>query len=120
MSELQEAGITPGFTVAGNVQLVLRESLLPRVLDMGARTIEQSLLLFGGLWGPFCLECVIDRDLNIYVFEISARIVAGTNLYTQGSPYSYLQYGPGMSMGRRIAMEIRKAIEQDKLDKVIS
>ncbi len=119
MSELMDAGITPGFTVAGNVQLVLRESVLPRVLDMGARTVEESIKLFGGLWGPFCLECIIDKELNIYAFEISARIVAGTNIAVPESAYSaFIQ--PGLTTGRRIAQELKLAAKKGKLDEVLS
>ncbi len=72
-----------------------------------------------GLFGPFCLEMIVTPDLEFYVFEISARIVAGTNPYINGSPYTDLRYDEPMSTGRRIAREIKTAIEQDKLDMVI-
>ena len=117
--ELAEAGIVPGFTVTGNVQLVLRESLLPKVLDMGAKAVEESIKLFGGLWGPFCLECVIDKNLNIYAFEISARIVAGTNIAVPESAYSdFIQ--PDLTTGRRIAQEIKNAAKKGRLDEVLT
>lgn len=115
--ELEKNGITPGFTVVGNVQLVLRESLLPRVLEMGADAVKKSLKLFGGLWGPFCLECIIDKNLNIYVFEISARIVAGTNIAVPNSPYSaFIQ--EDLTTGRRIAQEIKQAAKLGKLKEI--
>jgi 5-formaminoimidazole-4-carboxamide-1-(beta)-D-ribofuranosyl 5'-monophosphate synthetase len=59
--------------------------------------------------GPFCLEGVCDALGNFVTFEFSARIVAGTNLYIMGSPYSCLIYDDPMSMGRRIALEIKNA-----------
>ena len=37
-----------------------------------------------------------------------------------GSPYSYLTYGKPMSMGRRIAVEIKNAIEREELEKIIT
>ena len=68
---------------------------------------------------PFCLETVVTDKLEIKVFEISARIVAGTNLFISGSPYSdFIQ--PGLSTGRRIAQEIKMAIEEDKLDEILT
>ena len=73
-----------------------------------------------GLFGPFCLETVLTPDEDIKVFEISARIVAGTNPYTHGSPYTWLRYNEPMSTGRRIAREIRTAIEQDRLKEVLA
>ncbi len=118
-SELEQAGIAPGFTVTGNIQLVLRESLLPKVMDMGAKVVETSLKLFGGLWGPFCLECIIDKDLNIYVFEVSARIVAGTNIAVPNSPYSaFIQ--DDLTTGRRMAQEIKAAAKLGKLNAILT
>jgi 5-formaminoimidazole-4-carboxamide-1-(beta)-D-ribofuranosyl 5'-monophosphate synthetase len=73
----------------------------------------------GGLIGPFCLETIITPELEIYVFEISARIVAGTNPYVSGSPYADLRYDVPMSTGRRVAREIKNAIKSDKLEKVL-
>jgi 5-formaminoimidazole-4-carboxamide-1-(beta)-D-ribofuranosyl 5'-monophosphate synthetase len=35
------------------------------------------------------------------------------------SPYAYLKYGEGMYMGRRIAREIRNAIANNELEKVV-
>jgi 5-formaminoimidazole-4-carboxamide-1-(beta)-D-ribofuranosyl 5'-monophosphate synthetase len=58
--------------------------------------------------------------MEIKVFEFSGRIVAGTNIYVYGSPYSYLYWSEPMSTGRRIAREIRLAIERSALDKVLT
>jgi 5-formaminoimidazole-4-carboxamide-1-(beta)-D-ribofuranosyl 5'-monophosphate synthetase len=87
---------------------------------MGERVVKVSQKLEpDGLFGPFCLETIVTPDLEFYVFEISARIVAGTNPYVGGSPYADLRYDEPMSTGRRIAREIKLAIEQDKLKKVL-
>jgi 5-formaminoimidazole-4-carboxamide-1-(beta)-D-ribofuranosyl 5'-monophosphate synthetase len=72
-----------------------------------------------GIIGPFCLETVITDTLEIYTFEISARIVAGTNIGIGTSPYAYLRYGENMYMGRRIAVEIKEAQNEDKLQMVL-
>ncbi|HEV8359047.1 MAG TPA: formate--phosphoribosylaminoimidazolecarboxamide ligase [Candidatus Thermoplasmatota archaeon] len=115
--ELEEMGIHPTFVVTGNFPLVMRESLLPEALDMGARVVERAKELFGGLWGPFCLETVITDQLQFKVFEVSARIVAGTNPYISGSPYSDL-VEPGMSTGRRMAKEIAYAVKLEALPRI--
>ena len=119
IAELEELGIHPTFVVTGNIPIVMRESLLPRVFEMGEAVIEKSLKLFGGLIGSFCLETVVTEDLEFKVFEISARIVAGTNPYISGSPYSEL-IQPDMSTGRRIAQEIKYATKQNSLDKILT
>ncbi len=117
-----EMGLKPPLSLWGNIPLVLRESLLPRVLDYGIRFVEETRRsLPPGVIGPFSLEGgVIDDEANIRIFEFSGRIVAGTNLYIDGSPYSYLYWSEPMSMGRRIAREIRMAIEKDSLDRVVT
>jgi 5-formaminoimidazole-4-carboxamide-1-(beta)-D-ribofuranosyl 5'-monophosphate synthetase len=86
---------------------------------MGEKVVEKSLELFGGMIGPFCLECIVTDNLNVKVFEISSRIVAGTNPFISGSPYSDL-LEPGVSTGRRIAQEIRLAKDQNRLGEILS
>ena len=119
IQELEELGIHPTFVVTGNIPIVMRESLLPKVLQMGESVVEKSLELFGGIIGSFCLETVVTEDLEFKVFEISARIVAGTNPYISGSPYSEL-IQPNLSTGRRIAQEIKYANKKKMLDKILS
>ncbi len=118
-TELAEAGIYPTFVVTGNLPLMVRESLLPRIFEMGEQVVEKSLELFGGMIGPFCLEAVVTDSLELKVFEISARIVAGTNLYISGSPYSDL-VDEKLSTGRRIGREIKMAGDTNQLSEVIS
>lgn len=117
--ELLRAGIRPTFVVTGNVPVVLRESLLPKAFDLAARIVERSIELFGGMVGPFCVEGIMTEELEFKVFEISTRIVAGTNLFISGSPYAdFIE--PGLSTGRRIAQELRRAQEAGRLDEVLS
>jgi len=109
----------PSFNVIGNSPMVLRESLLDSVYEMGESFVEASKrLVRPGMNGPFCIEGVYDENAEFTTFEFSARIVAGTNIYTDGSPYSTLLYDEPMSMGRRIAREIRLADESGRLDMV--
>lgn len=116
---LRELELYPTFVVTGNMPVVLRESLLPKAFDMGERTVEKSIDLFGGMIGPFCLETIVTDQLEFKVFEISTRIVAGTNLFISGSPYADM-LEPGMSTGRRIAREIRIAQKSGRLHEVLS
>ncbi len=118
-STLVGVKVEPRFTVIGNESAVLRESLVKEVMEMGAGAVESSYRLFGGLPGPFCIETVCTDDLKFYVMEISARIVAGTNLYPMGSPYTCYSYDEPMSTGRRIAREIKLAAKRDLLDRIV-
>lgn len=115
-----DLNIESSYNIMGNLPVVIRESLLPEIFAMGQKVVEVSKTLEpGGLTGPFCLETIVTPELEFYVFEISARIVAGTNPYTHGSPYSDLRYSEPMSTGRRIAREIKTAIETDRLSEVL-
>jgi 5-formaminoimidazole-4-carboxamide-1-(beta)-D-ribofuranosyl 5'-monophosphate synthetase len=123
-----DVGIRTSYTITGNIPLVIRESILPEVFTMGENVVKESMKLtcsktnedlVKGLYGPFCLEAIIDPELRFYVFEISARIVAGTNPYTNGSPYTWLKYNEPMSTGRRIARDIKQAIESDRLAEIL-
>jgi len=113
--------VDPSYVVVGNSPLVLRESMLPEAYSMGEKVVKKSQELINpqGLFGPFCLETIITPDQKFYVIEISARIVAGTNLFIEGSPYSDLLYNEPMSTGKRIAREIKNAIKENRLKEVL-
>lgn len=120
-SEQLEIEANPTYTIVGNFPIVLRESLLPEFLRMGENVHRKAKELAPpGIIGPFCLETVVTDDLKIYTFEISARIVAGTNVGIGTSPYAYLRYGADMYMGRRIALELKEARAQGRLQDVLA
>ena len=109
----------PSFNVIGNSPLVLRESLLDEVYTMGENFVEAAKRIVApGMNGPFCIEGVYDENAKFTSFEFSARIVAGSNIYMDGSPYYTLLFNESMSMGKRIAREIKTASESNQLDKV--
>ena len=119
-SEQLQIGLNPTYTIVANIPMTVRESLLPEILRMGdevARVSED--IARPGIIGPFCLETVITDDLRIFTFEISARIVAGSNVGIGTSPYAYLNYNEGMYVGKRIAREIKYGIEKKELEKII-
>ena len=109
----------PSFNVIGNSPIILRESLLDEVYAMGDNFVEASKRMVApGMNGPFCIEGVYDENANFTSFEFSARIVAGTNIYMDGSPYYSLLFNEPMSMGKRIAREVKNAKETKQLDKI--
>jgi 5-formaminoimidazole-4-carboxamide-1-(beta)-D-ribofuranosyl 5'-monophosphate synthetase len=109
------------YTITGNQRVTLRESLLPDIFKMGKGAVEAAQeLIPPGIIGPFALETFYHPNTGFTVFEISGRIVAGTNPFGTGSEYSIWTYGKPVSTGRRIAMEIKSAIESKELDKIVS
>jgi 5-formaminoimidazole-4-carboxamide-1-(beta)-D-ribofuranosyl 5'-monophosphate synthetase len=119
--EQMEMNEVPSFNVIANSPLVLRESLLSEVYSMGERFVDAAKRnVSPGMNGPFCIEGVYDADAKFHSFEFSARIVAGTNIFMEGSPYSTLLYDEPMSMGRRIAREIKNAESSNQIDKIVT
>ncbi|MBD3388680.1 MAG: DUF1297 domain-containing protein [Candidatus Altiarchaeales archaeon] len=113
--------ISPTFSIVGNFPMVLRESLLDEIFDIGEKIVKESEKLAPpGLIGAFCLEAIIKEDLEIIAFEISSRIVAGCNALIGSSPYTYLMYNEPMYMGKRIAREIKEAVKEDKLKELVT
>ena len=109
----------PSFNVIGNSPLVLRESLLDEVYTMAENFVKASAKLVPpGMNGPFCIEGVYDENAQFSAFEFSARIVAGTNIFMNGSPYTSLIFDEPMSMGRRIAREIKEADTNNQLKNI--
>lgn len=113
--------IEPSFEVVANIPMAVRESMLADAVSMAESVVKTSQRLMSpkGLFGPFCLEAIITSTEEIYIIEISARIVAGTNCFIDGSPYTYLNYDEPMSTGRRIAREIKNAVRKNKLKEVL-
>ncbi len=112
--------IDPSYKVVGNQPLIARESLLPQILESGDKLKQASLKLFPpGLIGPFCIELALTSE-EIIAFEFTSRIVAGTTLYTGGSPYSQMLFNEEMSMAKRIAREIKMAMGQRRLQEFIT
>jgi len=109
------------YTVTGNQPVVVRESLLPDIIGFGVKIVEASVKLFPpGIIGAFCLETIYHPSRGFVVFEVSARIVAGTNVYASGSQYSQFSYSEPMSMGRRIAREMAVSVAKGRLSDIVS
>ena len=122
LRDLREMNIEPSFVVTGNIPVVLRESLLPEAFRMAEGAVAASFDLEDnsrGMIGPFCLETIVNDALEFRVFEISARIVAGSNPFISGSPYSEM-IESNFSTGRRISRCIRLSAESGRLMEILS
>ncbi|MCK9151497.1 formate--phosphoribosylaminoimidazolecarboxamide ligase [Methanobacterium alcaliphilum] len=116
-----DIGLDPSYVITGNHPVVIRESLLPQVFDIGDKLVDAAKkLVKPGMNGPFCLQTMCTDNLEIVTFEMSARTDGGTNTFMNGSAYSYLLFGEEMSMGQRIAREIKNAIKTDQLEDLIT
>lgn len=114
--------LTPEYTVCGHNSATLRESLLEEAFALAEKYIEAARKYYDpGVIGPFCLQTCVDKDLNFYIYDVAPRVGGGTNVHMSvGHPYGNTTWRKPMSTGRRMAFEIRRAIETGQLDKIIT
>jgi 5-formaminoimidazole-4-carboxamide-1-(beta)-D-ribofuranosyl 5'-monophosphate synthetase len=115
--ELEES-----YVEVGHEPATIRESLLESIFEIGYRFVETcSKLVPLGIIGSFSLQLIITSDLDLVVYDVSTRIGGGTNAYMGvGSRYSKLYFRRPISIGRRIAIELREAWDQGRLDEVVT
>ncbi|MBC7129140.1 MAG: formate--phosphoribosylaminoimidazolecarboxamide ligase family protein [Thermoplasmatales archaeon] len=118
---LPEKQKIPEYTVCGHNSATIRESLLEKAFLLGEKFVEACKKYYGGIIGPFCLQTCIDKDLNFYIYDVAPRIGGGTNIHMAvGHPYGNSLWRKNMSSGRRVALEIKMAIENDKIEKIVT
>lgn len=107
---------------AGHIAVTVLESLLEDAFAMGERFVKATQeLVAPGVIGPFGLQTVIipgPPKKEIIVFDISPRMPGSPGIFA--TPYSGYLYGENISMGKRVAMEIKEAIESDKLNDILT
>ncbi len=104
----------------GHTPASIRESLLEKVISMGDKFVAAVKKVYApGIIGPFSLQSVITKDLEMIVYDVSLR-VPGNPIVATTSPYTKYQYGTTFGIGRRIAMEINKARDEDRLDEIVT
>ena len=112
----------PEMTVVGHNTATVRESLLETAFELGEKFIDAAQEHYDpGVIGPFCLQTCIDKDMNYAIYDVAPRLGGGTNVHVNvGHPYGNALWRKPMSSGRRIAMELRRAAEQDRLLEVLT
>jgi len=114
--------ILPEYTVCGHNSATIRESLLEKVFKLAEKFVEASKEHYPpGIIGPFTLQTCVDKDLNFYIYDVAPRTGGGTNVHVwMGHPYGNALWRKNMSTGRRIAMEIKRAAEEERLDEIVT
>ena len=104
----------------GHTPASIRESLLEKVFEIGDKF---TAIVKGeyppGIIGPISLQSIVTLDLNLVVYDVSLR-VPGNPILATTSPYAKYYHGHPIGVGRRIAMEVKNAITQNKLTEIIT
>ncbi|MGQ0605650.1 MAG: DUF1297 domain-containing protein [Candidatus Nitrosotenuis sp.] len=104
----------------GHTPASIRESLLEKVMEVGDKFVAGVKKIYPpGIIGPFSLQSVITKDLEIVVYDVSLR-VPGNPIVATTSPYTKYQYGETFGIGRRIAMEIKRAHQEGRLEEILT
>ena len=114
--------MSPKFEEAGHFAVTVLESMLGQILDMGEKFVEACKDEYPpGMVGPFALQCAIlpgPPKKEAVVFDVSMRMPGSPGI--QYTPYSSYLYGESMSAGKRLAYELKMAVEADKLGSVLT
>jgi 5-formaminoimidazole-4-carboxamide-1-(beta)-D-ribofuranosyl 5'-monophosphate synthetase len=118
--EQLELKIFPQNVEIGHTGATLRESQLEKIFEAGEKFVKICKKEYPpGIIGLFALQGAITKDLEFYVFDVSPR-VPGCPCVEPTSPYMQYKYGKSIGPGQRVAMEIKKAVEQNKLEEIIT
>ena len=106
----------------GHVACTVRESLLEAGLAAGEKLLATCREeYFPGIIGPFALQGAITSEEGkeeFVVFDVSFRQPGSPGIrYT---PYTGYLYGQGISMGQRIAIELKEAAKAESMAKVVN
>ncbi len=112
----------------GHIAVTVKESLLEKAYDLGERFVRATQKLpknldpsGKGIIGPFALQGAViaeEGKEDIAIFDVSLRIPGSPGTFA--TPYSGYMHGETMSVGERCAMEIRRAVEEERLEEIIT
>lgn len=112
----------PEYTVCGHNSATMRESLIEGAFELAEKYVKATQEYFPpGIIGPFCLQTCVDKDLKFHIYDVAPRVGGGTNVHMWvGHPYGNTIWRTNMSTGRRLAREVRRAIETDEVKKIVT
>ncbi len=107
---------------AGHIAVTVLESMLEKAFELGERFVKASQELYSpGVIGPFALQSIIipgPPKKDIVVVDVSPRMPGSPGI--SSTPYSGYLYGRSLSVGRRVAKEIKQAILLDKFAQIVT
>jgi 5-formaminoimidazole-4-carboxamide-1-(beta)-D-ribofuranosyl 5'-monophosphate synthetase len=103
----------------GHMGATMRESQLEKIFEAAERFVAICKKEYPpGMIGLFALQGAITKDLEFRVFDVSPR-VPGCRVEPT-SPYMKYKYGVEVGPGKRVAMEIKRAVRKRRLVEVVT
>jgi 5-formaminoimidazole-4-carboxamide-1-(beta)-D-ribofuranosyl 5'-monophosphate synthetase len=104
----------------GHMGATMRESQLEKIFEAAEKFVAVCKKEYPpGMIGLFALQGAITKDLDFYVFDVSPR-VPGCPCVEPTSPYMKYKYGVEVGPGKRVAMEIKRALRKNRLAEVVT
>jgi 5-formaminoimidazole-4-carboxamide-1-(beta)-D-ribofuranosyl 5'-monophosphate synthetase len=104
----------------GHMGATMRESQIEKIFDAAEKFVKTCKKEYPpGMLGLFALQGAVTKDLEFYVFDVSPR-VPGCPCVEPTSPYMKYKYGVEVGPGRRVAMEIKRAVKEGRLAEVVT
>ena len=104
----------------GHMGVTMRESQLEKIFEAAERWVQICKKEFPpGMIGLFALQGAVTKDLEFRVFDVSPR-VPGCPCVEPTSPYMKYKYGVEVGPGKRVAMEIKRALRKRRLAEVVT
>jgi len=104
----------------GHMGATMRESQIEKIFEAAEKFVATCKKEYPpGMIGLFALQGAITKTLEFYVFDVSPR-VPGCPCVEPTSPYMKYKYGVEVGPGRRVAMEIKRAIKANMLADVVT
>jgi len=118
--EQLEANIPAQNIEIGHMGATMRESQIEMIFEEGEKFASTCKEEYPpGMVGLFALQGAVTKDLEFYVFDVSPRI-PGCPCVEATSPYMKYKYGKEVGPGRRVAMEIKAAVESERLVEIMT
>ncbi|MBU4267101.1 MAG: formate--phosphoribosylaminoimidazolecarboxamide ligase family protein [Candidatus Altiarchaeales archaeon] len=107
---------------SGHIACTVKESLLEQIFELGEKFVKVSKKEYApGIIGPFALQATFTpgppKEIAV-VFDISLRVQGSPG--TKFTPYSEYLHGRGISVGERIAMELKKAVDEERVQEIVT
>ena len=104
----------------GHMGATMRESQIEKIFEAAEKFVNTCKKEYPpGMIGLFALQGAVTKDLLFYVFDVSPR-VPGCPCVESTSPYMKYKYGMEVGPGRRVAMEVKRAVKEGRLEEVVT
>ena len=114
--------VQPSYIENGHQAVTIKESLVEKAFEAGEAFVAAVKQHYPpGMIGPFALQGAVTAgppSEELLVFDVSMRMPGSPG--TMFTPYSGYLHGENISIGRRIAQEIKQAVETKRLADVLS